>query len=24
MAPSNCAGCHQSGYCRDCHAGRGQ
>jgi hypothetical protein len=22
MNPSACAGCHQLGYCRDCHAGR--
>ncbi|MEJ2609297.1 MAG: hypothetical protein P8179_04215 [Candidatus Thiodiazotropha sp.] len=22
MNPASCAGCHQAGYCRDCHAGR--
>jgi nitrate/TMAO reductase-like tetraheme cytochrome c subunit len=22
MSPSSCAGCHQAGYCSECHAGR--
>jgi hypothetical protein len=22
MSPSDCAGCHNPGYCRNCHAGR--